>query len=118
MVTAATTASSVSPPFCKMSMPRPMAWRPLVLEMITGRLPLGGVDTALFSGSAARLAGDDALPKSGVAPAAALPAKDVRKNFRRVQSPILAPLPRVPRRLLLKRLVCAVCSIVVQQFIQ
>src|SRR5271167_3872599 len=89
-----------------------MACRPLALEMITGRLPevAGGVE--IFPEASSLPFAIGVLARSDVAPAAALPASDVRKNFRRVQSPIHAPLPRVPRRLLLKRLVCAVCSMV------
>src|SRR6266850_7996780 len=75
-VTAATTASRVSPPFFRMSMPRPRAFKPLALEIISGRLPCaGGVALALapFVAAANRL----------VTVAAALPASEVRKNLRR-----------------------------------
>src|SRR5712664_2486408 len=81
MVTAATTASSVSPPFLRMSMPRPSAFTPFALEMMSGRLPC-----------AAGVAGREPLLAAAaggvcanrlVRPAAALPASEVRKNLRR-----------------------------------
>src|SRR5207302_220433 len=71
MVTAATTASRVSPPFLRMSMPRPRALTPLALEIIRGRLPCPAATAGL--GLANRL----------VTVAAALPASEVRKNLRR-----------------------------------
>src|SRR5882762_2292704 len=70
-VTAATTASRVSPPFLRMSMPRPRAFTPLALEIISGRLPCAAATEGL--GLANRL----------VTVAAALPASEVRKNLRR-----------------------------------
>src|SRR5277367_6881893 len=112
MVTAATTASRVSPPFCRTSIPRPMACSPLALEMMTGRLPEAAGGVGIFPAATSLPFASGVLASSDVAPDAALPASDVRKNFRRVHSPIHAPLPRVARRLLLKRLVCAVCSMV------
>src|SRR5712692_1647091 len=88
MVTAATTASSVSPPFLRMSMPRPSAFTPLALEMMTGRLPCAG-------GAAARsplLAAASAGRSNRLAtPAAALPASEVRKNLRRDHKLIAPP---------------------------
>jgi hypothetical protein len=60
---------------------------------MTGRFPPTGEDGGvIFSGANSPLIGGGVLPKSDVAPAAALPASEVRKNFRRVQSPIHAPL--------------------------
>src|ERR1700676_521772 len=82
MVTAATTASSVSPPALRMSMPLPMALTPLALEMISGRLPLPAGASGLAP-LPASLPFALTAPKSLPVPAMALPASEVRKNLRR-----------------------------------
>src|SRR4029077_10818965 len=89
MVTAATTASSVSPPFFRMSMPWPRALTPLALEMMTGRLPCAAGVAACAPLSAA--AAGVGRPKRLVTPAAALPASEVRKNLRRDHRLIVPP---------------------------
>src|SRR5258708_38290662 len=89
MVTAATTASSVSPPFLRMSMPRPSALTPLALEMMSGRLPCA-VGLAAREPLLAAATGV-ARPKRSVRPAAALPASEVRKNLRRDHRLIAPP---------------------------
>src|SRR5271168_1461321 len=109
-VTAAIAASSVSPPFCRTSMPRLRACSPFVLEMITGRLLATGAGDEILRASSGFSPSAGVLPKSEVAPAAALPAREVRKNFRRDQSPIRAPLPRVLQGLPLKRLLRVISS--------
>src|SRR5258707_15752743 len=81
MVTAATTASRVSPPFFRMSMPRPSAFTPLALEMMSGRLPCAAGVAGREPLLAAAAGGVRA--KRLVRPAAALPASEVRKNLRR-----------------------------------
>jgi hypothetical protein len=86
-VTAAMTASSVSPPFFRMSIPLSRACRPFVLEMISGRLLDGGTTPA---GGMAALAGD-APARSLPTPATALDASEVRKNLRRDQISIDDP---------------------------
>src|SRR6267154_1269065 len=80
-VTAATTASRVSPPFLRMSMPRPRALTPLALEIIRGRLPCAA-GVAAWAPSIVALAGFG-LANRLVTVAAALPASEVRKNLRR-----------------------------------
>src|SRR5713226_8753565 len=88
MVTAATTASSVSPSFLRISMPRPSASTPLALEMMSGRLPCAAGETGrapLFAAAGV------ARPKRLVTPAAALPASEVRKNLRRDHRLIVPP---------------------------
>src|SRR5258707_15058115 len=80
MVTAATTASSVSPPFFRMSMPRPSAFTPLALEMMSGRLPcaagVAGRESVLAAG-----AGGGGAKRLGRA-AGALPGGGGGKKFR------------------------------------
>src|SRR5215831_576362 len=85
MVTAATTASSVSPPPLRMSMPLPRAFTPLADEMITGRFAAVSAD-----GASSLASGDSPFEGSELAnnlwaPRNALPASVVAKNFRRVQ---------------------------------
>src|SRR5580700_277665 len=92
IVTVATTASSVSPPFLRMSIPLSSACSPLALEMMIGRVPCAGA-TGMDNNRAASSAGI-VRRKTLLAPAAKLLARDVRKNFRRDQSSILMP----PRR--------------------
>src|SRR5260370_19198329 len=87
-VTAATTASRVSPPFLRMSMPRPSALTPLALEMMSGRLPCA-VGLAARERLLAAATGV-ARPKRSVTPAAALPAREVGKNLRR-ENRLIAP---------------------------
>src|SRR6266851_1969764 len=89
MVTAATTASSVSPPFFRMSIPAPNAWSPLALEMISGRFPCAA--GAGLAGVGALLPFGSVLPNNLAALATALPASEVRKNLRRDQSSIGIP---------------------------
>src|SRR5262249_19663669 len=85
MVTAAMTASSVSPPALRMSMPLPRALTPLALEIMSGRLPLPARASGCAALASAAAFGTLA-PNSLPAPATALPASDVRKNLRRDQS--------------------------------
>src|SRR5450755_651099 len=68
-----------------MSMPLSSACKPFVLEIISGRLPCAA------SGRATAAFGEAVPPKSLPVPAAALPASEVRKNFRRDQSFIGMP---------------------------
>src|ERR1700730_7558674 len=85
MVTAATTASSVSPLFLKISIPRPKAFTPLALEIIIGRLPWAAAADAPL------LAPTEAVrPNRLLTLAAALPASEVRKNLRRDHNSIKA----------------------------
>src|SRR6267378_1263580 len=88
-VTAATTASSVSPPFLRMSMPLSRACNPFALEMINGRLPCAAGATLASDGSPPPL--DGVRPNSLPAPAMALPASETRKNLRRDHSSMLKP---------------------------
>src|SRR6202049_5025014 len=99
MVTAATTASSVSPPFLRMSMPRPSAFTPLALEMISGRLPCAAGAAArasLLTLGVRPLAAAAGVVRSNklATPAAALPASEVRKNLRRDHKLIAPPFLR------------------------
>src|ERR1700730_9001505 len=99
MVTAATTASSVSPPFLRMSMPRPSAFTPLALEMISGRLPCAAGAAArasLLTLGVRPLAAAAGVVRSNklAMPAAALPASEVRKNLRRDHKLIAPPFLR------------------------
>src|ERR1700687_5205721 len=89
MVTAATTASSVSPPFLRMSMPLSRACTPFALEMINGRLPCAAA--ARLASESSPLPLDGVRPKSLPAPAIALPANEARKNLRRDHSSMLKP---------------------------
>src|SRR5260370_14813911 len=84
MVTAATTASSVSPLFFRMSIPAPSAWSPLALEIISGRLPCAA--GAKFARAAGSLPFACEAPNNLPALATALPASEVRKNLRRDHS--------------------------------
>src|SRR6516162_8562769 len=85
MVTAATTASSVSPPPLRISMPLPRAFTPLADEMITGRFAAVSLNsTSLDALGDSPFEGSE-LANSLSAPASALPASVVAKNFRRVQ---------------------------------
>src|ERR1700719_2785500 len=87
MVTAATTASRVSPPFLKISIPRPKAFTPLALEIIIGRLPCvacAAADAPLPAPTAA------VQPNRLLTLAAALPPREVRKNLRRDHNSIEA----------------------------
>src|SRR5712664_4020826 len=86
MVTAATTASSVSPPFLRISIPLSRACTPFALEMINGRLPCAA--GARLASESSPLPLDGVRPKSLPAPAMALPASEVRKNLRRDQRSI------------------------------
>src|SRR5579863_4747096 len=101
-VTAAITASSVSPPDFKIAMPLSSACNPFALEIISGRLPCPDGSGADFAGATAAAFADAALPSKFPAPATAPPASDVTKNFRRdhnpmwIASPISAPLYREP----------------------
>jgi hypothetical protein len=70
-------------------MPWLSACKPFALEMITGRLPAGATTGNIFSGWIEIVPAGADFAKSDVAPAAALPASEVRKNFRRVQSPMM-----------------------------
>src|SRR5712692_303967 len=89
MVTAATTASSVSPPFLRMSIPAPSAWTPLALEIISGRFPCAA--GARFERTAEPLPFEGEPPNNLPALATALPASEVRKNLRRDHSSIGRP---------------------------
>src|SRR6516165_4248236 len=85
MVTAATTASSVSPPLLRMSMPLPRAFNPFADEIMTGRFaPVSGDSTSFAPLSDSPFEGREAA-NSLAAPASALPARVAAKNFGRVQ---------------------------------
>src|SRR5690242_13999011 len=79
-VTVATTASSVSPPLFKISIPLSSACSPFALEIMIGRLPCAGRAGGAGASAASGLA------KSLLAPAAKLLARDAIKNFRRDHS--------------------------------
>src|SRR6266705_1545984 len=64
-----------------MSMPLSRAWRPLALEMMSGRLPWAGAARVARASSVFPF--DGLRPKSLFEPARALPASEVRKNLRR-----------------------------------
>src|SRR5712664_2551543 len=83
-VTAATTASSVSPPFLRISMPLSSACRPLALEIINGRLPCAA--GARFERAPEPLPFERVPPNNLPALATALPTSEVRKNLRRDHS--------------------------------
>src|ERR1700740_3190226 len=70
-------------------MPRPSAFTPLALEMMSGRLPCAAGVTARapFVAAAARVGRSNRL----ATPAAALPASEVRKNLRRDHKLIAPP---------------------------
>src|SRR5712692_8295519 len=85
-VTAATTASSVSPPFLRISMPLSSACKPLALEMMSGRLPCAAGARLVRVGASAPFEREP--PNSWPVLATALPASEVRKNLRRDQSSI------------------------------
>src|SRR5258708_36762445 len=89
MVTAATTASRVSPPFFRMSIPAPSARSPLALEMISGRLPCAA--GARFLRAAGSLPFEYEAPNNFSALAMSLPASEVRKNLRRDHGSIGEP---------------------------
>src|SRR5258708_37109706 len=74
-------ASAVRPPFFKPPTPAPGAFPPFGLEMISGRLPCpagAAADAPLLPPAEAGV-----RPNRLLAPAAALPASEVRKNLRR-----------------------------------
>src|SRR6516225_3700034 len=85
MVTAATTASSVSPPLLRMFMPLPRAFTPLADEMMTGRFAPVSADAKNSAALGDSPFEGSELANSLSAPASALPASVVAKNFRRVQ---------------------------------
>src|SRR5580700_580789 len=87
-VTAAITASSVSPPNFKIAIPLSSACNPFALEIISGRFPCPAGSGATFAGAAAAAFADAALPSKFPAPATAPLASDVRKNFRRDHNPM------------------------------
>src|ERR1700756_780757 len=70
-----------------MSMPWPSALTPFALEIMIGRLPCAGGVTARVLAASAGVAPSNRLAM----PAAALPASEVRKNFRRDHKLIVPP---------------------------
>src|SRR6266478_6106325 len=81
-VTAASAASSVSPPLFKISMPFCSACTPFALEIIAGRFPLAAAICGTNASASDPSPGVDARNKF-VLPAAAVPTSDVKKNLRR-----------------------------------
>src|SRR5438477_11787101 len=83
MVTAATAASSVSPPPFKMSMPFCSARTPFALDTMIGRVPFAVAPVVCEFGKSASTFG---AANKFVLPAAAVPDSALRKNLQRDQT--------------------------------